>query len=170
MCTLLWSHTQVYMYMYVHVNGFVCAKSGGLWSLWACSRSPQKLFCTKLFVHRISIVKTRWSLTSEIVKSSFHCTPYIYKCLSQCVVHVYMLFSADTCPSHVLVMFLEEEGQPTAIVPVKRVVDHTAEDLREGVDCSVKWSDHKIYSTRVVAVGKSYTVNQEILALFWRKS
>ena len=75
--------------------------------------------------------------------------------MSQCVVLVYMLFSADA--SHALVMFLEEEGQPTCVIPVKRVIDYTAEDLKAGVDCKVKWSDQKIYSTHVVAVGKSYT-------------
>ena len=80
---------------------------------------------------------------------------YMYKYLSQCVVHVYMLFSTDA--SHAFVMFFEEEGQPTSVIPVKHVIDYTAKDLKAGVDCKVKWSDQKIYSTRVVAVGKSYT-------------
>ena len=76
---------------------------------------------------------------------------YMYKYMSQCVVHVYMLFSADA--SHALVMFFEEEGQPTCVIPVKRIVDCRAKDLKAGVECKVKWSDQKMYSTRVVAVG-----------------
>ena len=63
----------------------------------------------------------------------------MYKYMSQCVVHVYMLFSADA--SHASVMFLEEEGQPTSVIPVKRVIDYTAKDLKAGVVCEVKWSD-----------------------------
>ena len=70
MCTQMWSHTQVHL----RVNGSVCAKSGGRWSRSAGSRSPQRLFCTKLSVHEISVIKGRWSLTTEIVKSSFNCT------------------------------------------------------------------------------------------------
>ena len=70
MCTLLWSHTQVH----VHVNGSVCAKSGGRWSRSAGSRSPQRLFCTEWSVHGISVIKSRRSLTTKIVKSTFNCT------------------------------------------------------------------------------------------------
>ena len=69
MCTLLWSHTRVNL----HVNGSVRAKSGGRCSRSAGSRSPRRLFCTNSFVHGISVIKTRRSLTTEIVKSSFHC-------------------------------------------------------------------------------------------------
>ena len=70
MCTLLWSHTQVHL----HVNGSVHAKSGGRWSRSAGSRSPQRLFCTERSVHGISVIKSRRSLTTEIVKSSFNCS------------------------------------------------------------------------------------------------
>ena len=66
-----------------------------------------------------------------------------------------MLFSANA--SHALVMFFEEEGQPTSVIPVKHVIDNTAKDLKAGMECKVKWSDQKIYSARVVAVGRSYT-------------
>ena len=72
MCTLLWSHTQVHVY--VHVNGSVCAKSGGCWSRSAGTRSPQRLVCTKSSMHGSSVIKTKWSLTTEIVNSSFSCT------------------------------------------------------------------------------------------------
>ena len=69
MFTLRWSHTQVHL----HVNGSVRAKSGGRWSRSAGSRSPQRLLCTKWSVHGISVIKGRWPLTTEIVKSSFYC-------------------------------------------------------------------------------------------------
>ena len=72
MCTLPWSHTRVHVH--VHVNGLVHAKSGGSWSRLAGSRSPQRLFGTKSSVHWTSVIKTRQSLTIEIIKSSFHCT------------------------------------------------------------------------------------------------
>ena len=38
----------------------------------AGSLSPQTLFCTKSFVHGILVIN-RWSLTTEIVNSSFYC-------------------------------------------------------------------------------------------------
>ena len=56
--------------LYLHVNGYVRAKSGGRWSRSAGSRSPQRL---EWSVHGISVIKRRWSLTTEIVKSSFNC-------------------------------------------------------------------------------------------------
>ena len=40
----------------------------------AGSRSPQRLFCTESSMHGISIIKSRRSLTTEIVKSSFNCS------------------------------------------------------------------------------------------------
>ena len=58
----------------VHVNGSLCAKSVSHCSPWSCSRSPQKLFCTKSSVHGILVIKTRLSLTTKRVKSSFHWT------------------------------------------------------------------------------------------------
>ena len=64
MCTLLWSILQV--------KGSVRAKSGGWWSHSAGSRSPQKLLCTKSSMHEISVIKIRWSLTTDIVNSSFY--------------------------------------------------------------------------------------------------
>ena len=59
----------------IHVNGFVHAKSDCCWSHLAGSCSPQRLFCTKSSVHGISVIKTRWSLTTDIVNSSFYCIP-----------------------------------------------------------------------------------------------
>ena len=39
-----------------------------------CTKSfVQRLLCTKSFVHGISVIKNRRSLTTEIVKNSFHC-------------------------------------------------------------------------------------------------
>ena len=67
MCILLWSHTQVH----IHVNGSMRAKSGGRWSRWAGKCSPQRLFFTKSSLHGISVIKIRWSLTTEIVKAVF---------------------------------------------------------------------------------------------------
>ena len=58
----------------LQVNSSVCAKSGGRWSSSAGSRLTQRLFYTKSSMHGISVIKTRWSLTTEIVNSSFYCT------------------------------------------------------------------------------------------------
>ena len=55
--------------------------------------------------------------------------------------------------SHVLVSFVEEDAQPTAIIPVKRVRDCEVRDLQEGVMCQIEWSDKKRYPTRVLALG-----------------
>ena len=67
----------------LQANGSVRAKSGGRWSRSAGSRSPQRLFCTKSSVHGISVIKGRWSLTTEIVKSSFNCIYKFYLMNSQ---------------------------------------------------------------------------------------
>lgn len=53
---------------------------------------------------------------------------------------------------HVLVSFLEEEGNPTAILPAKRVICDN-DDLKEGVTCSVEWTDKKFYPAKVLATG-----------------
>ena len=62
--TLLW---------YRNWNGSVSGKYGSHWSCSAGSRSPQALFYTILPVHRISIIKSRWSLTTDIVNGSIYC-------------------------------------------------------------------------------------------------
>ena len=59
-------HTQ----LHVHVNGTEHAKSASHWSCLAGSCLPQRLFCTKSSLHGISVIKTIWSLTTEVVKSS----------------------------------------------------------------------------------------------------
>ena len=69
MCTLLWSHTQVH----VHVNCSVRVKSGSRWSCSAGSHLSQSLFCTESSMRGISVIKSRRSLTTEIIKSSFNC-------------------------------------------------------------------------------------------------
>ena len=45
--------------------------------------SPKRLFCTKSSVHGISVIKTRWSFTTEIVNSSFYCNELYSLFLSQ---------------------------------------------------------------------------------------
>ena len=64
---------------YRNRNGSVSAKPGGRRSCLAGSRSPQALFYTILPVHGISVIKSRCSLTTDIVISSFYCM-YIYTC------------------------------------------------------------------------------------------
>ena len=59
---------------------------------------------------------------------------------------------------HILVSFIEEDGHPTAILPVKRVKDVAACDLEEGIVCKVEWSDKKLYSSQVLAIGEKCTV------------
>ena len=62
-------------------------------------------------------------------------------------------------PTHVLVAFTEEDDQPTAIVPLKRVKERAETELKEGVKCRIEWSDRKLYWTSVIALGKYiYTV------------
>ena len=56
--------------------------------------------------------------------------------------------------SHFLVSFIEEDGHPTAILPAKRAKNVTICDLKEGVVCQVEWSDKKLYSSRVLAIGE----------------
>ena len=70
MCTLLWSQ----------YSGTCAWKLLCVCKIWqslvtlAGSHSPQRRFCTKSSLHRISVIKTRWSLTTEIINSSFYCT------------------------------------------------------------------------------------------------
>ena len=55
--------------------------------------------------------------------------------------------------AHILVSFIEEDGEPTAIVPLKRINDCPLEELQEGVVCEVEWSNKKTYPARVLATG-----------------
>ena len=66
MCTLVWSHAQVH----VHLNGSVHIKSGGCWSCWAVDHHRD----FSLQVHGILVINTWWSLSTDILKSRFHCT------------------------------------------------------------------------------------------------
>ena len=75
----------------LQVNDFVGAKSGSHWSRSAGSCSPQKLFCTKSFMRGISVIKSRWSLNTEVVNSSFCCT-----CI--CINVRGFNFLGDACP------------------------------------------------------------------------
>ena len=59
----------------LQMNGSLCAKSGGHWSYSAGSHSTQT-FLYKSSMHGISVIKTRWSLTIEIVNVSVYCTFY----------------------------------------------------------------------------------------------
>ena len=68
MCTLLCRY--MYMWMALCMQNLVV---GQRWSRWAGSRSPRRLICTKSSMHGISVIKIRRSLTTGIVKSSFHC-------------------------------------------------------------------------------------------------
>ena len=75
-------------YNKIHVYATVVPYSGTSTCKWLCackiwwslvtfsrySRSLQTLFCTKSSVRGISVIKTRWSSTRVIVKSSFYCT------------------------------------------------------------------------------------------------
>ena len=61
--------------------------------------------------------------------------------------------------SHVLVSFTEEEGQPTAIVPMRRIKDHGTGELREDLVCQVEWSNKKSYPARIVALGMIYKLS-----------
>ena len=53
-----------------------------------------------------------------------------------------------------LVVFSEEQDQPTCIVPVKRIKGCGVKDLTVEMECQVEWSDKKTYPARVLAVGK----------------
>ena len=56
-------------------------KSGSRWSRLAGSRSKQGLFCTKSSVRGISVIKTRWSLTTEIINNTFYCIALLLRML-----------------------------------------------------------------------------------------
>ena len=85
-----------------HVYSTVVPYSGTCTCKWLCackifmvvtgrsagSCSPQRLFCTKSSMHGISLIKTSRSLTTEIVKSTFHCT-WTPKCLDTSSVEVH---------------------------------------------------------------------------------
>lgn len=55
--------------------------------------------------------------------------------------------------THVLVSFFKDEGQPVAILPVKRVRNCEISDLKEGVECEIEWTKKKIYPAKVLATG-----------------
>ena len=57
-------------------------------------------------------------------------------------------------PTNELVAFTEEDDEPTAIVPVKRVKEPAETELKEGVKCRIEWSDRKMYWTNIIALGK----------------
>ena len=56
----------------LQVNGSVVQISGGRLSCLAGSCLSRRLCCTKSSVHKILVIKTRWSMTNEIIISSFH--------------------------------------------------------------------------------------------------
>lgn len=60
-------------------------------------------------------------------------------------------------PSHALVRFVEEEGQPTAVVPAKRL-DMAVKDIQAGEFCKVEWSDKKMYMIEVLSTGTEATL------------
>ena len=103
MCTQLWFHTQVH----VHLNGSVGAKTGGRWSRLAGSHSSQRLFCTKSSFHGSLVIKSRLSLTTEIVKSSFDCTRYTHVSVCVCM----MLSGTVSIAQHDVVVRLSLEVQ-----------------------------------------------------------
>ena len=58
------------------VNDSVYVKFGGHWSCLAGGRLAQRLFCTKSSVQGISVIKTTWFLTTEIINRGFYFIPY----------------------------------------------------------------------------------------------
>ena len=54
--------------------------------------------------------------------------------------------------SHTLVVFLDEEQQPTCVMSTNRIKDSSKP--REGDECQVEWSDGKVYCAKVLALGK----------------
>ena len=69
MCTILWSHTPATC---TCTCKWLCVCKIW-WSHSAGSHSPQRFFCKISYMNGISAIKTRWSLTTEIIKSSFYC-------------------------------------------------------------------------------------------------
>ena len=52
--------------------------------------------------------------------------------------------------------FTEENGEPTAVVPLKRVKvcdGGDCEALKENMMCQVEWSNKRTYPARAVAIG-----------------
>ena len=59
--------------------------------------------------------------------------------------------------SHALLSFVEEENQPTSIVPLARILD--GHRLKKGDLCSVEWTDKKFYSPHILAKGECFLHN-----------
>ncbi len=56
--------------------------------------------------------------------------------------------------SHAVVRFNDDEEQPTSVIPTKRIQEPPLNELKVGCKCTVEWSDKKMYSTTVLALGK----------------
>ncbi len=66
--------------------------------------------------------------------------------------------------SHAVERFDDIEEQPTSVIPTKRIREPPLHELRirepplhelkVGCKCTVEWSDKKMYSTTVLALGK----------------
>ena len=67
--------------------------------------------------------------------------------------------------THLLVQFCEEEDS-TSIIPVKHV--KMKEGLAVGDDCSVTWSNRKVYTGIVVCAKHLYT-NKNCILTFYLK-
>ena len=46
------------------------------------------------------------------------------------------------------------EGEELSVVPMKRVTHPTLPGLKKSIMCSVKWSDKRIYTATVLAMGE----------------
>ena len=60
----------------------------------------------------------------------------------------------DIAPTHALVKFLDEEGQPMCVLPTKRIKNSPVHTLKEECTCEVQWSDGTIYKAKVLKIGK----------------
>ena len=54
--------------------------------------------------------------------------------------------------THLVVKFTE--GEELSVVPMKRVTHPTLPELKKSILCSVKWSDKRIYTATVLAMGE----------------
>lgn len=60
-------------------------------------------------------------------------------------------------PTHALVKFCEEDGEPLSVVPTKRIRTPPVHTLQENCLCEITWSDSTIYKAKVLKMGKGET-------------
>lgn len=108
--------------------------------------------------------------------SSIHFLGYVHVYIVHvlCVVCVFTTYTEHVVPTHALVKFCDEEGEPLCVVPTKRIRNPPVHTLQENCPCEIVWSDGTIYKAKMVKMGKvstsksNHTVNTSRLIIHCR--